>query len=103
MRIYAHLLATFCAIASLVTMSEKSLAQGPDDLDDLNSSPRVLTVRGHRDAYVECGTIGCGPNRPTSYESDADALDPFSNCVSGCDVDTIFRALTGRQNAGWKR
>lgn len=103
MRIYTLILATFCICVSLVSMSHQSLAQSSFGSNDINDSYRTLTIRRHAIAYGNCGAIDCEPIRSDAYDSDANALDPFSNCVSGCDVDTIFRALTGRPNEGWKR
>ncbi len=98
MRTHALILATLYILTFVMAIPGKSFAQSSYGLA-LNSDPhRVLTVRRHRnvDDWVLM-------NDPAPYDVDADAADPFSTCISGCDIDVIFRALTGRPNEGWRR
>ena len=104
MRTFALILATFSAFASIVAIPSKSLAQSPYGAEENTDRHRVLTVRRQRTVDRDCGAPDdCWPYRSDPYDVGADAGDPFSTCTSGCDIDVIFRALTGRPNEGWKR
>ncbi len=108
MRTFALILGTSCAFALIVSMSEKSFAQSAYGVNDVSNTHHVLTIRPHRTAdsllpMNDCDTIYCGQERTASYEVDEAASDPFSTCVKGCDIDTIYRAITGMPNVGWRR
>lgn len=97
------------AFAALVLSPAHSFAQSAYGMDETASDDhRVLTIPRRRATTGMVSDGGCGvayycrPRPMAVYEPDAtDPTDPFDTCVSGCDVDVIFRALTGRPNRGW--
>ena len=98
MRTHALVTATCLVLVFMVSTPGKSFAQSSYGLDETSDPHRFLTVRRHRSAVEPVWSYDPGP-----YDVDADASDPFSTCISGCDIDVIFRALTGRPNEGWRR
>ena len=109
MRSYTLMLATLHVFVLSVLMSDESLAQNANGASETSGTHRILTVRRHRSAdgvtrMDDCGTAdSCRSNLQAADDVDADASDPFSTCISGCDIDVIFRALSGRPSEGWKR
>ena len=89
MRTHALAVATFYVLTFMVSTPGQSFAQSSYGMDETSDPHRVLTVRRHRSAVDPVSIYD-----PTPYDVDADAADPFSTCISGCDIDVIFRALT---------
>ena len=98
MRIHALIAATVYVLIFMISAPGRSFAQSSYGIDETSDPHRVLTVRRHRSAVDPLSIYN-----PAPYDADADASDPFSTCISGCDIDVIFRALTGRPDEGWKR
>ncbi len=98
MRIRSLFLFTAYACAALAFTSHQSFAQSQYGTAEADESYRVLTIPRHRPAQ---GLLPIG-GRPALYDPDpVDPSDPFDSCISGCDIDVIYRALTGRPSRQW--
>ena len=108
MRVPSLVLVAAYAFVALALASHQSFAQSQYDATDDDDGHRVLTIPRHRPAHgvLPIGgcrvTFDCRSSRSVLYDPDSfDAFDPFDSCISGCDIDVIYRALTGRPSRQW--
>ena len=108
MRLKSLVLVTAYAFAAITSAPHQSFAQSQYGLAVADDTHRVLTIPRHRQTQGVLPVVGCGvtydcrSSRPTLYEPDpVDPSDPFDSCISGCDIDVIYRALTGRPSRQW--
>ena len=107
MRVPSLVLVTAYAFVAFALAPHQSFAQSYEAADD-DGVHRVLTIPRYRPArglmpVGGCGvTYDCRSSRSILYDPDTvDPSDPFDSCISGCDIDVIYRALTGRPSRQW--